>query len=180
MAEIDLNASTDESTEAPASSGRKKTMMVGGAMLAIMLIEGLLVFFVVRHFSGGAGSAGAEQIEGLNAEEGEKKPEQVEVQVAQFRAQNERAHRTTIYELTVFALIRKEDEENFKALQEARKHTIQDRFSSLIRASDPQRFVEPDLSTLRERFKSELSEILKKEIEIQGVLIPEIVAYEDG
>lgn len=179
MAEINLDAPVKEA-EAPRPARKKKNVMVGGILLGVMLAEGLLVFFLVRHFSGGPVEALGGAVGGLNPEEGEKVKTDVEVEVARFRAQNERAQRMTIYEMSVFALVKEDQAAKFRAAQEARKNTIQDRFSSVIRASDPQRFIEPDLATLRDRFRQILSEVMGEEFEIQGVLIPEIVSFSDG
>lgn len=178
MAEINLDAPA-KAAEPSRPEKKKKNVMVGGILLGVMLVEGLLVFFVARHFSGGPALAQG-GVSGLNTEEGEKARGDVEVEVARFRAQNERAQRVTIYEMSVFALVGEDQARRFRELRDARKHTIQDRFSSVIRASDPQRFIEPELGTLRERFRQLLNEIVGEEFEIRGVLIPEIVAYTDG
>ena len=49
------------------------------------------------------------------------------------------------------------------------------RSAAVVRAADPQRFIEPDLATLRQQFKRVLSEMAGEDVEIKEVLIPSIV-----
>lgn len=172
MAEINM----EPTEEAPAKSGRKKALIMGGVFLGVMLLEGGLVFFLARTFGGGP--HGAEAMGGgLDAGEGQAAVDLVEVEVVEFRAQNDKAQRAVVYELKVFATVSADDARGFTELVGNKQATVQDRFSGVIRAADPERFREPDLATLREKFKKVLTEMAGEDFDVHEVLIPSIVPY---
>lgn len=169
-------------------SGKKVNrgrLMIGGVFLAVMAAEAVVVFILVKAFVAPPPQVveASAVTEGLDAEEGEVADSVAEVKVAQFRAQNEKSQRVLIYDLTIYAVVPKSKEEDFIKLMEERGETIKDRFTRIVRAADPARFLEPDLATLRELFKHELARLAASDDEgkvVQEVLIPSIVSYSEG
>lgn len=172
----------EESAQAEAGGGRsrRKNLIMVGILVGVMVIEGAGVFILAKHFGARPASAEAGGIDGLDPEEGQKAPKEIEVEVARFRAQNDQARQTAVYELTVYAVVLETDQEAFASMIEQKKATIQDRFSSIIRAADPQVLNEPDPATLRQSFERELSQIAEEEEMVRRVLIPSIVAYREN
>jgi hypothetical protein len=159
-------------------NGRRKNLVLGGILLGVMLAEGLTVFILVKRFGPQPSSAQAGVV-GLDGTEGQAAPEEAEVEVTQFRAQNKKAQQIVVYDLAVYATVAKPDQEKLQSLVRNRQATIQDRFSSIVRAADPQVMMEADPATLRQRFHQELSEIVGEDVQIKEVLIPSIVAYRE-
>lgn len=159
-------------------SGKRGRLALMGVLGAVMIAEGLVVFVLAKSFSSGSPTAAeAHGMAGLNTEEGKRVPKLVELDVVKLRAQNDKSQRTMVYDLTIFAVVSSENEAEVKELMERRRETIRDRFSRIVRSIDQARFLEPDLVTLRDQFKSELSQLVGKEGAIQEVLIPSIVSY---
>ena len=164
-------------------AGRRKNLVFGGIFLGIMVAEAVAVALVVRHFSGGAAPAEANQItanHGLDPTEGEKKPEDAEVEIATFRAQNAKARQVMMYDVNVVASVSGEKQTEFKAQLERKRAEILDRFISTIRAADPEILTEPDCSTLRQQFHQILVELLGSEDLVKKVLIPQFNSYREN
>jgi len=159
------------------SSGRKKNLMFIALFLGVMIAEGVGVALVVRHFSGGPATAEANVVPGLDPHQGEKKQEDVEVEIATFRAQNARARQVIMYDVSVVVSVSSEKEADLKAQLERKKAAIRDRFISTIRAADPQVLAEPDCETLRQQFHQILVEILGGEELVKKVYIPQFTTY---
>ncbi len=174
MAEEDVGV-VEEASEA--KPGRRKNLMFGGILLAVMVLEGVAAVVLVKSFGPQPATTEAESIGGLNPAEGEKPQEEVEIEIVTFRAQNERARQVVMYDLTVFASVSEDKAEEFKKLIERKKATIQDRFSGVIRGADPQVLAEPDRATLRQQFQRELADIIGDEEMILKILIPSMVPY---
>jgi flagellar basal body-associated protein FliL len=166
--------------EAPKSS-KKKTMILGGGLIGVMVVEAVVVFVLVKHF--GASPAAAEAmppVHGVTGEaEPEHKPEVVELDVVKLRAQNERAQRQITYDLDVYVSVSDANKEKVGKVLQGRKATVQDRLARVVRAAEPERFIEPDLRTLRKQFLVELTQIVGEEGLIVEVLIPSIVSSEN-
>lgn len=160
---------------------RGKLIMIG-VIAGVMIAEAAVVFVLVKSFSGGGPQeAEAHSTEGLKEGEGATPAAaQVDLEVVKFRAQNEKSQRLLMYELSVSAVVSGDSEEEIKEILERRKETIRDRFTRVVRSADPSRFMEPDLATLRDQFKAELSQVIGKEGAIQEVLIPQIVLMSGG
>lgn len=167
--------------DAPSKGGgRKKLLLNLGIILGVMIAEGAGVFFFARHLGGPPATAEAGEVHGLKPEEGVKTPEDTEVEVVKFRAQNEKSQQMVVYDMTVAISIEEKDALVLTNTISRKKATIQDRLSRVVRAMDPQRFTEPDLITLRQQFKLELGQILGDEKAVKEVLIPNIVKYSDN
>ena len=165
---------------APEPKNRGKLIAVG-AILGVMILEAVVIFVLAKAFVvpkpplAEAGVHGA-----LNPLAGQKAPEPVEVEIVKLRAQNDRSQRVLVYDLSIFAVVQSDKEAEFKELIEKRRETIKDRFTRIVRASDPARFLEPDLATLRAQFKNEINQVLGKADLVQEVLIPSIFSFGEG
>jgi hypothetical protein len=112
---------------------------------------------------------------GLDSESGEETPENVELEVAQLRAPNEKRG-LVIYEMNVCAVISKPDAETCEKLLEEKKWTIQDRLCGVIRNADP-KDLQNNLDVIRRKFKTELTDVLGKKDMIKEILIPRVVPF---
>ena len=157
----------------------RKNIIMGGVLLGVMGFEALVVFVLVKHFTAPPLPAEASGPAGLNPDDGEALSREKEVQITKFRALNDKTQRPVMYDLTVFARVSEADAVGLEKLVESRSATIRDRFSSVVRSADPKRFQEPDLATLRQEIKQELSKIAGEDLIIREVLIPSIMPYID-
>jgi hypothetical protein len=170
----------DQSEQAPAKSGKKKTVVLGSALLGVMAIEAAVVFVLVKHFGAAPSTAEAiPPIHGVTGSDIEKRPQVVELDVVKLRAQNERAQRLITYDLDVYVSVSDANKEKVSEVLQRRKATVQDRLARVVRAAEPERFIEPDLRTLRKQFQVELTQIVGEEGLIVEVLIPSIVSSEN-
>ena len=160
---------------APAAKNGRKSIIMVGILVGAMLIEGVVVAIVVKSFTPPA--AAEASVSGLDPQGGQKAPEDVEIEVVKFRAQNEKSQRQQVYEFDVFAVVQDTESTAFTDMVTKKKATIQDRFTRIIRAADPERFAEPDLAGLRKQFQNELSQLAGKDDMVKEVLIPSLVAY---
>ncbi len=180
MAENDVVEQLDDAPPPKSSKGRGRIMVIG-AILGIMAIEALVIFVLVKSYVAPAPQdAQAMGPGGLDAAAGQKAVQPVELEVVQFRAQNEKSQRVMVYDLTIFAVVPADKKARFQELLEQRRETIRDRFTRIVRSSDPARFLEPDLATLREHFRNELGELASDRELVQEVLIPSIMTYAEG
>ncbi|HSW46284.1 MAG TPA: flagellar basal body-associated FliL family protein [Phycisphaerae bacterium] len=169
----------DEESQKPAK-GRGRAIAIG-AVLGVMIVEALVIFVLAKGFVApeprvaNAGESGA-----LDPAAGQKAPEPVEVEIVKLRAQNERSQRVMVYDFSVFVVVSGERQGEFTRLLDTRRETIRDRFTRIVRSSDPARFQEPDLTTLRTQFKHELNQVLGKGDLVEEVLIPTIMSYAEG
>ena len=183
--------------EQPAAGGKRKSMIMAGIVLGVMLAEGVGVFVLAKSMAGPPAKAEAAPV-GLDAKAGVKAPPETELEVVRLRAQNERSQQLRVYDITVAAVFeekpakeepkaeakgeeKKEGEgaaakptSKIAELLQRKKATLQDRFGRIVRSMDPQRFAEPDLMTIREQFKRELQQIVGEEAVVKEVLIPSI------
>lgn len=158
---------------------RKKKLMVGGVIGGVMLVEAVLVFALVKMFAPTPPPALAAGGGGLDPAEGEAKVMDAEIQVVSFRARNDKSAEPVIYDMTIFAVVPDSKKEEFTNLVAAKQATIQDRLTSVVRSADSERFLEPDLATLRDRFLHELSQIFQDQESIKEILIPSIIPYRE-
>lgn len=175
MADEDKAGAVEETS---GTSSRKKTLALGGILIGIMTVEAVVVFVLVKHFAGGPVPAEAAPVHGIVLPQGATRPQVVEVEVVRLRAQNERSQRQLTYDLSVYVSVTDANKDKVSEALQRRKATIQDRLSRVVRAAEPERFVEPDLRSLRKQFQAELSQIVGEEGLIQEVLIPSITSSE--
>ncbi len=162
-------------------SKKRGKLIALGAVLGVMIIEAVVIFVLVKAFvvpqpqTAVAGPHGA-----LDPAAGQKAPEPVEVEIVKLRAQNDRSQRMLVYDMTIFVVVQSDKEGEFKELLAKRSATIKDRFTRIVRASDPARFAEPDLATLRAQFKHEMEQVLGTSDLVHEVLIPSFTQYGEG
>ncbi len=179
MADDNAMEHVDPLDGAAAGTAKRKTALMGGALLGIMAIEALVVLVLVKHFTRGPAAAEAASARGLVLDAGKTTPQDVEVEVVKLRAQNERSQRQVIYDVEVVVSVSDANKDKLNEVLQRRKATVQDRLARVIRAAEPERFTEPDLRTLRKQFQTELNLVVGDDQIIQEVLIPSIVASEN-
>jgi len=178
--QVEATVESGEEQAAGSSAGKRKNMILGGIFFGVMIVEALVVFVLVKSFVAPPPVAvEAANVPGLNAEEGQLALADAEVEVVKFRAQNEQSQRILIYDFEVYATVSGENKEKFQEIVTNKAATIKDHFTRIVRATDPQRFAEPDLATLRSQFKHELGQIAGDPEMILQVLIPSIVSYSE-
>ncbi len=179
---------------APAKEPEKKDAAASGGMLSktpvllaiVMVVEAGILLAAFMMFRGGPQSAhGAELVAAKTDESGEHgavgtstEPPR-EVLILEFRAPNKQSGKTFIYDITIFALVKPENEEKVKKVIEARKQLIQDRMRTIVAQSDPEKLsggLEPGLETLRRQVKYQLEEIVGEGM-IAEVLIPRCIPF---
>jgi flagellar basal body-associated protein FliL len=166
-------------TEAPENalpSGRRKRMLMVGILAGVMILESVVVFVLVKSWSPAAGPSAAQAAANGLSSEGEKAPKQVEVKVGDFRAQNRRGQQTYVLDFSVFAKVAEKDKAKLEEEIAAKSATLKDRLVRVVRAMEPERFTEPDLTTLRTQTKEALREVLGAELKIDEVLLTDFTA----
>jgi len=175
MAEENTAVSEQQSGEAPTGGGRRKMVILGGLMLGVMLAEGLVVFILVKSFAAPPPAAAeASDAAGLAHGEGHKEPQEVEVEIGKFHVQNEKSQRLIAYDFEVYVLVSDKNVDKLKDTLTRKAATIRDHVARIVRSTDPQRFAEPDFTTLRELLKHELGQIVGDQEVILQVLIPAV------
>jgi flagellar basal body-associated protein FliL len=170
----------EQSAEQGDRSSKKKTLAMGGVLVGVMAVEAVVVFMLVKHFAGSPAAAeAATPLHAIESQMAEQKPQDVELNVVNLRAQNERSQRQITYDLDVFISVSDANKDRVNEVLQRRKATVQDRLSRVVRAAQPEEFTEPDLRTLRKQFQVELDQIMGQDGLIREVLIPSIVANEN-
>ncbi len=187
------------------SRGRKRVIMAG-VFASVLLGEAIGVFAIVKSFSksasptaaqaseatasapaeSGAGHGGEKApataghgVGGLDTNEGEAASDMAEVKIGQFRSQNRRSQQAYMLDYTVFATVAESDRGKLEQAVKSRDAEIRDRFTRILRAMEPERFSEPDLTTLRTQLKDGLAKVLGPELPIQKVLLTDFVCQTD-
>ncbi len=164
----------DEQSEEKAApfANRNRNLLTALVVGGLMLLEGVGIFVAVKFLGGGPDTLQA--VDGLGgASDGDGKLSTSEVRVTDLLAFNSNDGRVFVYQLSVYAEISTEDSSKIKDMIESRQNAIDDRFSKVIRASEPKYMDEPGLETLRRQFKHELGQILGDESHIRAILFPE-------
>lgn len=197
---------SQSSAEQPVAGSKRKNVVMIGALVGVMVIEALAVFFAVKHFSKSANPNDAHaEGTGLLADEGKKHVPELEVRIGEFRAQNRKGQQSYTVSFAVYATVpvpeKKKDEgkegkkeeggegeekttgpklSSEDALVASKAAKIRDRFTRVIRSVEPEAFAEPDLTTLRGKLKEELSGVLGPEIKVQEVLLTDFSCSADS
>jgi hypothetical protein len=172
----------------------KTPVLLGG----VMLIEAAVLFAGFKMLGGSAPkiAPGAELSDGKGEEGGEEggghgeghggggdklkkvdKRKTIEVQVLDFKAPNKVSGRTFLFEVSLVAEIKRENEEKVKAAIKDREALIKDRVRTIIAQADPEKLVgssEPGLETLRRQVKYQLDMIIGDGL-IDEVLVPRCI-----
>ncbi len=153
-------------------TNRHRNLLTAAVVGGLMLLEGVGIFVAVKFMGGGPDTlrAGDGIGEGSDAD---GKMSSSEVRVTDLLAFNSNGGRVIVYQLSVYAEIDTKDSPRIKDMIESRQNAIDDRFSKVIRGSEPKYLDEPGLETLRRQFKHELGQILGDESHIKAILFPE-------
>ena len=152
-------------------------------LAGVMVIEAVVLFAGFKILGGHPQQAsGAELVAdekgGEKGKAGEKKT--VELPVLDFKAPNRSNGRTYLYDVSIFAVVKAENEEKVKDLLKDNKALIEDRLSTIIRESDPEKLGggsdEAGLETLHRQVKYQLDRIAG-EGKIEDVLVPRCIAF---
>ncbi len=163
-------AKEDTSTvEAAPDTPRRKKLMVPGIIAVVMIVEGVGIFGAMKMFGAGPGSAAAmESIEGLDEETDSK---DVEVQIAEFNALNEKSGVTFLVDISVSARVPADRAAEIRGLLNDSRATIVDRLTQAVRSVNANHLKEEDLATIRRKMKFELDKVLEDETMISELLI---------
>jgi flagellar basal body-associated protein FliL len=176
----------------------KMPVMLGG----VMLIEAVVLFAGFKFLGGGKPTVvvGAELVGEKGGEKGEAKPagehgeagheggeatkgeapvgKFAEIPLVEMKAPNKMSGRSFIFDVSMYAVTTRENEEKVKATIKSREALIKDRVRTIIAQSDPEKLAgsEPGLETLRRQVKHQLEEIAG-EGAIDEVLVPRCIAF---
>jgi flagellar basal body-associated protein FliL len=168
----------------------KTPVMLGG----VMLLEAVVLFAGFKFLMGGPKQAAAVEVtttegavgEGGHGEAGHggaaKKVDrkaQVEIPIVEFRAPNKQSGRTFIYDVSIYAITKGDNEEKVKEIVKEREALIKDRVRTIIAQSDPEKLEggsEPNLDTLRRQVKVQLDDVIGEGI-IEEVLVPRCIPF---
>jgi len=160
------------------STGKKPKgkLFVFGLLGGVMIVEGLAIFFVMKSFGSQPHKLEAEQMTATS----QPATEYQEVEVANVRVPHVAGSRTTLYAMHIVALVKFDKLEDVKKVFEAKKWTVTDTVSRVIRQAAESEISEPRLETLRRKMKFELNELCGVESAIEQVLIPECMPLSTG
>lgn len=168
----------------------KTPVMLGG----VMILEAVVLFAGFKFLGGGAnpavgadlaeatavhGSAGGGHGEGGNGAAAGPISHQktVEVQVVEFRAPNKVSGRLLLIDVSIYMVVKTEQETSAKEILKAREALIKDRIRTIIAQSEPEKLggeAEPGLETLRRQVKYQLDEIIGEGM-VEEVLVPRCI-----
>jgi flagellar basal body-associated protein FliL len=178
-------APTGKTEEKPSKGGflAKTPVLLGGVMLveAVVLFAGFKVLGGHPQPAPGAEISMDDKGDGKEGGKGKKGAEKktVELPVLDTKAPNRTNGRTWLYDVSIFAVVKAENEEKVKELLKDNKALIEDRLSTIIRESDPEKLgggAEPGLETLHRQVKYQLDRIVG-EGKIEDVLVPRCIAF---
>ena len=178
MAEEPEAAASEETPSEGEGKGKsKKSLMLGGILLGVMLLEGGGLFLGMKFL--GAGPQQAPGGEGL-LEDGSASPsEKPEVPIAKIKVPNRQSGKTYLYDVEVAATLivpeGKEVEAFTKEVTEKiqrHENGIRDRLSYLIRSAKPEHLDEPGLVMMRRLIRTELGRLLGEDKLFDTILLP--------
>jgi flagellar basal body-associated protein FliL len=97
----------------------------------------------------------------------------------EFRAPNKVSGKTFIYDVSIFAVTKGENEAKLRTVLKDREATVKDRIRTIIAQSDPEKLgggSEPGLETLRRQIKHQLDDLAGDEI-VDEILIPRCIPF---
>lgn len=157
------------------SSGRRKTILTGMAVVAIMLLEGGAIYIAMKFFDPQDVDAAA--IGGTKEHEDGRYQELGELEIANIKAPWVKTGRTFVFEMNVAIRVREDAREQIEQKVQQNKALISDRLTRVIRSAEPNHLEEDGLETVRRQIKHELGRILGDETMIGEVLIPRFIKF---
>lgn len=158
----------------------KTPVLLGGVMLieALVLFAGFKLFGAKPHVSDAAALSAADAGEGTGGGAA-KKGKTVEVEVGNFKALNRTNGRTYLYDISIYIVVKPQNEGKATDAIKDAKALIEDRIRTIIAESDPEKLgggSEPGLETLRRQVKFQLDRIVGDGI-IEEVLVPQCLPF---
>lgn len=171
MAEADPVPVLDAAPRKPA--GKKKIVAIVGAFV---LLEAAGIFIALKMFGGGPSIADASAVATTQPSDNDLL-NSAEIEIAQFRAPNEKTGQLFVYDLKVAAVVPLERKEELEQLVGRVSGKITDRLIRVIRRAEPGQLREEDLGSLRRQIKYELDKLFQDETIVREVLIPYFQKY---
>jgi flagellar basal body-associated protein FliL len=157
----------------------KLPVLLGGVMVIEALVLGL-GFYILKPKPPAAEGAQLVATDGASGENGSaKKGKTVEVAVGDYKALNRTNGRTFLYDLSIFVVVKAENEQKVTDAFKDGKALIEDRIRTIIAESDPDKLgggSEPGLETLRRQVKYQLDRIVGDGL-IDEVLVPRCIPF---
>jgi flagellar basal body-associated protein FliL len=179
-------AATGEKTEEKAKPKggllTKLPVLLGGVMVieAVVLFAGFKLLGPKPQAADAATLSTGEGAEGAGGEKGTaKKGKTVEVAVGDYKALNRTNGRTFLYDMSIFVVVKAENEQKVTDAFKDGKALIEDRIRTIIAESDPEKLgggSEPGLETLRRQVKYQLDRIVGDGL-IDEVLVPRCIPF---
>ncbi len=174
MAEEPVQGASDDA--GPSSGKNKKSVVVGGIIVGVMLIEGVGLYAMMKLLGSGPEQAAAD--EGL-VSSGAEAGDRPEIPVVKMKVPNRLSGKTYVYDIEVAATLivpeGKEPEPYAKEIiKKIEKHEngIRDRLGYLVRSTKPDALDEPGLVRIRRQIKEELGKVLGDEKLFDQILLP--------
>ena len=134
---------------------KKLPIKVIGIIAAIMLLEGVGVFFFVSMT--GKTPQGAEAA--LEGEAEAKLLKQIEIELIKGNFQNMQTGKTWSWSIDIYLKVKKRDEATVVAMLESQSAEIRERLNQIIRRSNHQQLKEPDLRALNRQITALVNEV---------------------
>jgi flagellar basal body-associated protein FliL len=160
----------------------KTPVLLGGVMLieAVVLFAGFKILGGHPQVAPGAEIALDGRGDGKGEGRGGKSDKKtVELPVLDTKAPNRTNGRTYLYDVSIVAVVKAENEERVRNILKDNKALIEDRLSTIVRESDPEKLgggSEPGLETLRRQVKYQLDRIAGEGL-IEEVLVPRCIPF---
>ncbi len=156
---------------------RRRSARTVAIVAAVMVIEGVALFIVVRSLGGRAERAAAVEPVQASAEGGGV---EVEIPIAKVRALNVKSGQPVLYSARV--VVRSPSRcatESSRAL-ESKHAAVEDAVARVIREAAPANLTEAGFGELRRRIRAELDRIGGQQVTISEVIISECRPYPSG
>ena len=157
----------------------KTPVLLGG----VMVVEAAVLFAGFKFIGGKPQqSLGAEIVAAQGDGHGKGAADRnktSEVQVVEFKALNRANGRTFLYDVSIYVVIKSDQEQRVRDIFKDKKALIEDRIRTIIAESDPEKLGgggEPGLETLRRQVKYQLDGIVGDGV-IDEVLVPRCIPF---
>lgn len=171
-----------EAAPSEKKSGKKSGMII---VAALMLVEGVGVFFLANALAGKPHDAAAEEVKHIETKHEDKwanPPDAAtaEVMVAQCKPTNTSSGRLVYHSVRVSIVVDRAKLAGVQKMVEQYKGRLEDAVNRVIRTADARQLKEPTLEMLKRRLKSEFDRILMDDKVIEEVVIPELIQVGGG
>jgi hypothetical protein len=147
----------------------KRKFVLPAVVASAMLIEGIAIFCTVKLLGPGPNRAVAMDVIAGGA--AEQQPKSAEIDIADFKALNEKSGLTFVVDISVSAKVPMNRAADAERLVEEKSKTIVDRLTLAVRSAEPNHLKEEDLATIRRKMKFELDKILGDDSIVEELLI---------